>query len=229
MCPGPTGIWGSRKYLLGSWTRVWRGCARVRRHLLFASLRSPDPAGETMGAARRRRQAGKARYVGISSYGPRRTEEAIQMLRELGTPVLSISRPTRCFNRWIEQGPPGRARTRGGRLHRVSRLSRRDAHRQVPRGIPRLRVRRGQAFSRTFVTDENVARARGPGRDRAGPRPDARTAGHRLDPARSARDLGAIGASSVGQLEQNGGGLGPSGVRLRRARADRPPWPSMDS
>jgi L-glyceraldehyde 3-phosphate reductase len=60
------------------------------------------PLAETMGALADAVRAGKARYVGISSYGPRRTEEAIEILSELGVPLLIHQPSYSMFNRWIE-------------------------------------------------------------------------------------------------------------------------------
>ncbi len=51
----------------------------------------PDPETpieETMGALHLMVQQGKALYVGISSYSPEQTKEAIKVLNYLGTPVL---------------------------------------------------------------------------------------------------------------------------------------------
>jgi L-glyceraldehyde 3-phosphate reductase len=47
---------------------------------------------------------GKARYVGISSYSPQRTEQAIAILRDLGTPLLIHQPSYSMLNRWVEEG-----------------------------------------------------------------------------------------------------------------------------
>ena len=72
---------------------------------IFYSHRfDPDtPLEETMGALDTAVRQGKARYVGISSYGPRRTEEAALILRELGTPLLIHQPSYSLLNRWIEE------------------------------------------------------------------------------------------------------------------------------
>ena len=72
---------------------------------IFYSHRfDPDtPLEETMGALDTAVRQGKARYVGISSYGPRRTEEAGLILRELGTPLLIHQPSYSLLNRWIEE------------------------------------------------------------------------------------------------------------------------------
>ena len=57
-----------------------------------------------MGALDSAVRAGKARYAGISSYGPERTAEATQILGELGTPLLIHQPSYSMLNRWIEEG-----------------------------------------------------------------------------------------------------------------------------
>jgi L-glyceraldehyde 3-phosphate reductase len=49
-------------------------------------------------------EQGKALYVGISSYSDKRTEEAIAILRRLGTPLLIHQPSYSMLNRWIEHG-----------------------------------------------------------------------------------------------------------------------------
>ena len=104
MWPGPYGEWGSRKYLLAS---LEQSLTRMRLDYvdIFYSHRfDPDtPLEETMGALDTAVRQGKARYVGISSYGPRRTEEAALILRELGTPLLIHQPSYSLLNRWIEE------------------------------------------------------------------------------------------------------------------------------
>src|SRR5205807_10141341 len=72
---------------------------------IFYSHRfDPDtPLEETIGALDSAVRTGRARYVGISSYGPKRTEEAVGILRELGTPLLIHQPSYSMLNRWIEQ------------------------------------------------------------------------------------------------------------------------------
>ena len=57
-----------------------------------------------MGALDSAVRQGKALYVGISSYSPQRTAEAIAILRELGTPLLIHQPSYSMFNRWVEDG-----------------------------------------------------------------------------------------------------------------------------
>jgi len=55
-----------------------------------------------MGALDSAVRQGKALYAGVSSYSPRRTEEAIEILRHLGTPLLIHQPSYSMLNRWIE-------------------------------------------------------------------------------------------------------------------------------
>ncbi|HWG01061.1 MAG TPA: aldo/keto reductase, partial [Trebonia sp.] len=57
-----------------------------------------------MGALDAAVRAGKALYVGISSYSPERTLEAVNILRSLGTPLLIHQPSYSLLNRWIEGG-----------------------------------------------------------------------------------------------------------------------------
>src|ERR671919_463551 len=61
------------------------------------------PVEETMGALDAAVRQGKALYAGISSYGPKRTAEAVRILRELGTPLLIHQPSYSMLNRWIEE------------------------------------------------------------------------------------------------------------------------------
>jgi L-glyceraldehyde 3-phosphate reductase len=205
MWPGPYGDHGSRKYLLGS---LDQSLARMRLDYvdIFYSHRfDPDtPLRETMGALDSVVRQGKARYVGISSYSPQRTEEAIAILRELGTPLLIHQPSYSMFNRWIEDGLLDVLGREGIGCIAFSPLAQGLLTDKYLDGIPDdSRVRRGNSFSENLVTDENVDRvralneiARGRGQSLA-----------QLALAWVLRDgrvtSALIGASSVEQLEQN--------------------------
>jgi L-glyceraldehyde 3-phosphate reductase len=71
---------------------------------IFYSHRfDPDtPLEETLGALDSAVKQGKALYAGISSYSGPRTEDAVRILRELGTPLLIHQPSYSLLNRWIE-------------------------------------------------------------------------------------------------------------------------------
>src|ERR1700716_3427573 len=80
MWPGPYGEWGSRKYLLGSLEQSLRRMGLDYVDIFYSHRFDPlTPLEETMGALDTAVRRGQARYVGISSYGPERTEQAAQI------------------------------------------------------------------------------------------------------------------------------------------------------
>jgi L-glyceraldehyde 3-phosphate reductase len=56
-----------------------------------------------MGALDTAVRQGKALYAGISSYSGARTQEAVHLLRDMGTPLLIHQPSYSLFNRWIEE------------------------------------------------------------------------------------------------------------------------------
>ena len=71
--------------------------------VFYSHRRDPDtPLEETMGALASAVRAGKALYVGISSYSGERTAEAARILRDMGTPLLIHQPSYSMLNRWIE-------------------------------------------------------------------------------------------------------------------------------
>ena len=104
MWPGPYGDHGSRKYLLASLDQSLGRMGLDYVDIFYSHRFDPDtPLEETMGALDAAVRAGKALYVGISSYNSHRTREAAQILRQLGTPLLIHQPSYSMLNRWIEQ------------------------------------------------------------------------------------------------------------------------------
>lgn len=103
MWPGPYGEWGSRKNMLSSLDQSLK-----RMHVDYVDLfysHRPDPATpleETMGALDTAVRQGKALYVGISNYQAPQADQAIQILKSLGTPCLIHQPSYSLLNRWIE-------------------------------------------------------------------------------------------------------------------------------
>ncbi len=205
MWPGPYGDLGSRKYLLDS---LDDSLARMRTdHVdIFYSHRfDPDtPLEETMGALDTAVRSGRARYVGISSYGPRRTEEAIEILGSLGTPLLIHQPSYSMFNRWIEPELLDVLDRAGVGCIAFSPLAQGLLTDKYLGGVPEdSRVRRGLHFSEDLITPENIERARTLNEIAAGRGQSLA----QLAIAWTLRDprvtSALIGASSVGQLENS--------------------------
>ena len=119
------------------------------------------PLEETMGALDTAVRAGKARYAGISSYSPERTLEAAAILRRMGTPLLIHQPSYSMFNRWVEPELLDVLEREGIGCIAFSPLAQGLLTDKYLDGIPAdSRVRRGQAFSDSLLTDANVERAR---------------------------------------------------------------------
>src|SRR5712671_1622979 len=105
MWPGPYGDHGSRKYLLASLDQSLRRMGLEYVDIFYSHRFDPDtPLEETMGALDTAVRSGKALYAGISSYSAERTQEAISLLRQMGTPLLIHQPSYSMLNRWIEGG-----------------------------------------------------------------------------------------------------------------------------
>ncbi|HEX7591304.1 MAG TPA: L-glyceraldehyde 3-phosphate reductase [Candidatus Limnocylindrales bacterium] len=105
MWPGPYGDFGSRKYLLASLDQSLKRMGVDYVDIFYHHRPDPEtPLEETMGALATAVHQGKALYAGISSYQPAETHAAIQLLREMGAPLLIHQPSYSMLNRWIEDG-----------------------------------------------------------------------------------------------------------------------------
>jgi L-glyceraldehyde 3-phosphate reductase len=102
--PGPYGEFGSRKNMLASLDRSLQ-CLKLDYVDVFYSHRydATTPLEETMGALAHAVRAGKALYVGISSYPEQQTRDAHRILREMGVPIVLHQPSYSVINRWIER------------------------------------------------------------------------------------------------------------------------------
>ena len=105
MWAGPYGDRGSRKYLLASLDQSLRRVGLEYVDIFYSHRFDPStPLEETMGALDTAVRQGKALYAGISSYTAEQTQEAVQIMGSLGTPVLIHQPSYSLVNRWIEGG-----------------------------------------------------------------------------------------------------------------------------
>jgi L-glyceraldehyde 3-phosphate reductase len=205
MWAGPYGEWGSRKYVLGSLDQSLKRMRLEYVDIFYSHRVDPEtPLEETMGALDSAVRQGKARYVGISSYGPRRTEEAIQILRELGTPLLIHQPSYSLLNRWIEGELLGVLEREGVGAIVFSPLAQGLLTDKYLDGVPDdSRVRRGLHFSQELISEENLERVRSLNQiaQRRGQTLAQLAIAWALRDPRVTSAL--LGASSVRQLEQN--------------------------
>jgi L-glyceraldehyde 3-phosphate reductase len=205
MWPGPYGEWGSRKYVLGSLDASLRRMRLDYVDIFYSHRFDPEtPLEETMGALDTAVRSGKARYVGISSYGPRRTEEAIELLRQLGTPLLIHQPSYSLLNRWIEEELLDVLDREGVGSIVFSPLAQGLLTDKYLNGIPEdSRLRRGLHFSEDMVSEDNLARVKGLNeiaQERGQTLAQMAIAWVLRDPRVTSA---LLGASSVRQLEQN--------------------------
>jgi L-glyceraldehyde 3-phosphate reductase len=205
MWPGPYGEWGSRKYLLGSLDQSLQRMRLDHVDIFYSHRFDPDtPLQETMGALDAAVRQGKARYVGISSYGPRRTEEAAEILREMGTPLLIHQPSYSMLNRWIEEELLDVLDREGIGAIVFSPLAQGLLTARYLDGVPEdSRLRRGNYMDERMLSEENLARVRALN-DIAQRRGQSLAQMAIAWVLRDPRVTSALlGASSVRQLEQN--------------------------
>jgi L-glyceraldehyde 3-phosphate reductase len=162
MWPGPYGEWGSRKYLLASLDQ-----SLERMHLdyvdIFYSHRfDPDtPLEETMGALETAVRSGKTLYVGISSYGPKKTREAAAILRDLRVPFVIHQPSYSLLNRWVEHGLLGVLEQEGIGCIAFSPLAQGLLTTKYLSGIPdSSRAVQDESFSKSMLSERNLASVR---------------------------------------------------------------------
>jgi len=203
--PGPYGEWGSRKYLLASLDQSLARMGLEYVDIFYSHRFDPrTPLQETMGALDSAVRAGKALYVGISSYSPERTEQAAAILGALGTPLLIHQPSYSLLNRWIEGGLLDTLERLGAGAIVFSPLGQGLLTDRYLHGIPEdSRVRRGEHFDERLLSAQALERVRALDEiaKRRGQTLAQMAIAWTLRDARVSSAL--IGASSVQQLEQN--------------------------
>lgn len=103
MWDGPYGDWGSKKYLVSSLDQSLSRMGLDYVDIFYHHRPDPNtPIEETMAALDLLVRQGKALYVGISNYKAEETEEAVNLLKKMGTPCLINQVKYSMFERWVE-------------------------------------------------------------------------------------------------------------------------------
>jgi L-glyceraldehyde 3-phosphate reductase len=209
MWPGPYGEWGSRKYLLASLDQSLQRMGLDYVDIFYSHRFDPDtPLEETLGAVSTAVQQGKALYAGISSYSGPRTTEAVQILRDLGTPVLIHQPSYSLLNRWIEDDVLDVVGEEGVGVIAFSPLGQGMLTDRYLDGVPEdSRAAKGVFLDRSHLTEENLARVRALN-EIAGRRGQTLAQMAVAWVLRDGRVTSAlVGASSVAQLDDSLGAL----------------------
>ncbi|SDT26670.1 L-glyceraldehyde 3-phosphate reductase [Friedmanniella luteola] len=205
MWPGPYGDHGSRKYLTASLDQSLQRLGLDYVDIFYHHRPDPEtPLEETMGALDAAVRAGKALYVGVSSYSPEHTAAAAAILRDLGTPMVIHQPSYSMFNRWIEGGLLQVLEEEGVGCIAFTALAQGLLTNRYLDGVPAdSRAAQGKSLSTDQISDANLARVRALNEIAAG---RGQTLAQLalawvLRDARVTSTL--IGASSVAQLEDN--------------------------
>ncbi|MFD9429019.1 MULTISPECIES: L-glyceraldehyde 3-phosphate reductase [unclassified Streptomyces] len=206
MHPGPYGEWGSRKYLLSSLDASLKRMRLDHVDIFYSHRFDPDtPLEETMGALASAVHRGKALYVGVSSYTAEQTAEAARLLKEMGVPALIHQPSYSMINRWIEDdGLLGTLETVGMGCISFVPLAQGLLTNKYLTGIPAgSRATQGKSLDPDLLSDDVLRRLNGLDdiARRRGQSLAQLAIGWVLRDSRMTSAL--IGASSVGQLEEN--------------------------
>ena len=162
MWPGPYGNLGSRKYLTASLDQSLQRLGLDYVDIFYHHRPDPEtPLEETMSALDAAVRAGKALYVGVSSYSPEATAEAAGILRELGTPLLIHQPSYSMFNRWIEGGLLDVLGEEGVGCIAFTALAQGLLTNRYLGGIPEgSRAAQGKSLDPEMINEENLGRIR---------------------------------------------------------------------
>ncbi|MEV6331744.1 L-glyceraldehyde 3-phosphate reductase [Streptomyces sp. NPDC051909] len=206
MHPGPYGEWGSRKYLMSSLDASLKRMGLDYVDIFYSHRFDPDtPLEETMGALASAVQQGKALYVGVSSYTSEQTAEAARLLKEMGVPALIHQPSYSMINRWTEEdGLLDTLEAAGMGCISFVPLAQGLLTNKYLKGVPEgSRATQGKSLDPNLLSDEVLRRLRGLAdiAERRGQSLAQLALNWVLRDPRMTSAL--IGASSVGQLEEN--------------------------
>ncbi|EAP98605.1 oxidoreductase [Janibacter sp. HTCC2649] len=163
MWPGPYGQGGGgRKYVLASADQSLQRMGLDYVDIFYSHrFDETTPLEETMGALDSLVRQGKALYIGISSYSGPRTREAIEILRELGTPLLIHQPAYSMLNRWVEEDLLDVLGETGVGCIAFSPLAQGMLTSKYLKGIPEgSRASQGKSLSPELLTEDSLKHVR---------------------------------------------------------------------
>jgi L-glyceraldehyde 3-phosphate reductase len=163
MWPGPYGLGGSRKYMLASLDESLQRMGLEYVDIFYSHRPTMDvPLEETMGALVQAVRQGKALYVGISSYSPERTRQAVHILKSEGVQLLIHQPSYSMLNRWVEKELLATLEELGVGCIGFSPLAQGLLTSKYLKGVPensRAKAE-GSSLLKGFLSDENLKRVR---------------------------------------------------------------------
>lgn len=158
MWDGPYGDFGSKKYLVASLDQSLKRMGLDYVDIFYHHRPDPDtPLYETMSTLDLMVRQGKALYVGLSNYPAPLAAQAIDMLRELGTPCLIHQPRYSMLDRWVEAGLLNVLADKGVGCIPFSPLAQGMLSNRYLHGIP-TDSRAGKAHG--FLTSDQITEAR---------------------------------------------------------------------
>ncbi|WP_034650310.1 aldo/keto reductase [Corynebacterium vitaeruminis] len=165
MGAGPYSFGGSRKYLFDSLDASLKRMGLDHVDIFYHHRPDPDtPLQETMLALRDIVASGRARYVGVSSYGPDLTAEAADFMEEEGCPLLIHQPSYSILNRWVEEpGDEGESllqscANNGLGVIAFSPLAQGLLTDRYLDGVPEdSRAAAGKSFSQSMLSEKNLS------------------------------------------------------------------------
>jgi len=163
MWEGPYGEWGSKKYLIASCDQSLKRMGLEYVDIFYSHRPDPNtPLEETMMALDQIVRSGKALYAGISNYDANQAEQAITILKSLGTPCLIHQPKYSMFVRWVEESLLNVLEENGVGCIAFSPLAQGMLTDRYLKGIPEdSRAAKPTGFLQTGeITEEKIAKVR---------------------------------------------------------------------
>lgn len=159
MWSGPYGNFGSRKYLIASLNQSLKRMNLDYVDIFYHHRPDPDtPLEETMGALSDIVKQGKALYVGLSNYNTQQLQQASQILKNNGTPLLIIQPRYNMLDRYAEtSGLFDAAHNAGAGVITFSPLAQGILTNRYMEGIPQdSRAAKGHFLKKEDITESTV-------------------------------------------------------------------------
>lgn len=161
MWPGPYGDWGSRKYLISSLDQSLKRMGLEYVDIFYSHRPDPEtPIEETVLALDQAVRQGKALYVGLSNYQTEQMLPAIELFKELKTPFIIHQPKYSMFERWVEDSLLDALAENGAGCIPFSPLAQGLLTERYLKGIPEgSRASKSTGFlQKDQVTDDRIAK-----------------------------------------------------------------------